>query len=117
MHIILSLLHPITAAIRMAPGWIFHYGPGVLGKYTAACAGLIGLLCLCGSGYDLVRGRRLDAVLWVGMAGLLLIGFRMEMTLAGERSERFALGAGAIALWLLGRAVFQWFGQGKSRMA
>jgi hypothetical protein len=109
MHTLLEILHPLTASIRLLERTIYHVGPGALARHTMVCAWLVSLLCLCGGGYDLARGRRFDALLWVGMAGILFTAFWLESTLSGGRSVYFAMAAVAIAVWLLGRALFLQF--------
>jgi hypothetical protein len=105
MHTILAMLHPLTAALRLLRGALLHYGPGVLGKYTMPCAWIISVFCLCAGGYDLVRGRRFDALLWVGMVALLFPAFWMETTLSMHLSRLLALAALAVGVVLLGRTL------------
>ena len=105
MHTILALLHPLTGALRQLHGAVLHYGPGVLGKYTMPCAWIISGFCLCAGGYDLVRGRRLDALLWVGVVALLFPAFWMATTLAMHMSRLLAIGALTVGLVLLGRTL------------
>jgi hypothetical protein len=103
MHTILAMLHPLTAALRMLRGAMYHYGPGVLGKHMIACAWLICGLCLCAGVYDWRRGRRLDALLWAGLAALLFPAFWMETTLSMHVSRTLALTSLAPGAWLLGK--------------
>ena len=114
MHEVLRVLHPFLAAFRLLRDlvWstLYRLGPGMLMKHTMACAWAICLLCLCAGGFDLVRGRRLDGVLWAAMAGLLFTAFRYEATISGFRlAPDFAIVAAVVGLWLLVRALLQWF--------
>lgn len=110
MHEILRLLHPLTALVRLFMDSLYRLGPGILTKHTMTCAWFICLLCLCVACFDLLRGRRLDALLWAAMTGLLFTAFRYESTISGFRlAPDFALAAMAIGLLLLVRAVRQSF--------
>ena len=110
MHEVLRLLHPLTALVRLLIDSLYRLGPGMLAKHTMACAWAICLLCLCAGGFDLAQRRRLDAVLWAAIAGLLFTGFRYEATTSGFRlAPDFAIAAAVVGLWLLVRALLQWF--------
>jgi len=107
MEELLKALHPIISRIRHLQALISHLGPGILNRYTVECAWLIAALCLGAAGIDLLRGRRLDSLLWVGMAGLLSTAFWLQIANGSANSEYCALAAAAIGLLLLLRSLQQ----------
>jgi hypothetical protein len=105
-------LHRIVSGVRLLQAVIYHLGPGILDRYTLECACLIAALCLGPATIDLLRGRRFDALLWVGVAGLLSAAFWLEMTNRGNNIGYCALAAVTIALLLLLRSLRQMFFSG-----
>jgi len=114
MDTLLKILHHISGALRLAVaqfhGAIYRYGPATLARHTMLCGWLVCSLCLCVAGYDLMRRRSFDALLWAVMLGLLFTAFWLVNTPLGSLwSANLAVAVLAIAIWLLGRALWQRF--------
>ncbi len=104
------ILHLVIAVLRLIYRTIYHYGPAVLAKYTMPCTWLIAAMCLGAGIYDLLRGRRFDAVLWGITAGLVYTAFRTETGLSDPRmTVVLATGAAAAGILLLARSLVEWF--------
>jgi hypothetical protein len=108
-------MHTLLAVARLIHRAIRKFGPAsaftVLARYTMPCAWLICAMCVCAGGYDLMRGRRLDALLWMVMMVLSYTAFWMKTgSLAGTQlSAAFAVAAVVVDLWVLSRSLRERF--------
>jgi len=105
----------LLAVARLIHKAIRRFGPArgfaILARYTMPCAWLICAMCVGAGVYDLMRGRRLDALLWLVMMMLSYTAFWMKIgPLAGTQlSAGFAVAAVVVDLWVLSRSVRERF--------
>lgn len=108
----------LLAAARLIHKAIRRFGPAralaILARHTMPCAWLICAMCVCAGGYDLSRGRRLDAFLWIAMAALSFTALWMNSTAqtGTHWNAAFAVAAVVVDLWVLGRSLRERFYNG-----